>query len=208
VAAAPLARLGAEEDPARESMLHIARLHYEGGGDWYSNPSSMPNWMRGFQERTGIATVHDEVPVRPNDDALFDYPIAYMNGHGNVSFSEDDVQALRRWLQAGGFLWADDNYGMDKSFRREGAEALPERDDERAAERSPHLPQLLSAAGAAEDPRARRQAAAAVRHHRQRPARGHLQLSKATSATGSRIPKCTRIRPRNASKRCAWRSTF
>ena len=125
LAATPLARLGAEEDSARESMLHIARLHYEGGGDWYSNPSSMPNWMRGFQERTGIATVHDEVPVRPNDDALFDYPIAYMNGHGNVSFSEDDVQALRRWLQAGGFLWADDNYGMDKSFRREAQKLFP-----------------------------------------------------------------------------------
>jgi len=121
----PLARLAAEEEPARESMLHIARLHYEGGGDWYSNPSSMPNWMRAFQERTGIATVHDEVPVRPNDDALFAYPIAYMNGHGNVSFSDDDVQALRKWLQTGGFLWADDNYGMDKSFRHEVQKLFP-----------------------------------------------------------------------------------
>jgi hypothetical protein len=82
--------------------------------------------MRGFQERTGIATAHDEVPVRPSDDALFNYPIAYMNGHGNVAFTDDDLQALRRWLRAGGFLWADDNYGMDVSFRREMKRLFPD----------------------------------------------------------------------------------
>jgi len=118
---------GAQEDPSREAAIHIARLHYEGGGDWYSNPSSMPNWMRGFQQRTGIPTVFEEVQVRPSEEALFRYPIAYMNGHGNVSFSDDDVQALRRWLAAGGFLWADDNYGMDKSFRREVQKLYPDR---------------------------------------------------------------------------------
>jgi hypothetical protein len=112
-------------DPTRESMLHIARLHYDGGGDWYSNPSSNPNWMRAFQERTGIPTVFEEVQVRPSEDALYGYPIAYMNGHGNVSFSDDDVRALRSWLGAGGFLWADDNYGMDKSFRHEIAKVFP-----------------------------------------------------------------------------------
>ena len=95
---------GAQEDPSREAAVHIARLHYEGGGDWYSNPSSMPNWMRGFQQRTGMATVFEEVQVRPSEEALFRYPIAYMNGHGNVNFSDEDVQALRRWLAAGGFL--------------------------------------------------------------------------------------------------------
>src|SRR5262245_24549938 len=100
------ASVRAQEDPSRERPGPPARLHYEGGGDWYSNPSSMPNWMRAFQERTGTPTVAEEVQVRPTDDALFRYPIAYMNGHGNVSFSEDDLQALRRWLAAGGFLWA------------------------------------------------------------------------------------------------------
>jgi hypothetical protein len=116
----------ADEDPIQEAAVHIARLHYEGGGDWYSNPSSLPNWMRGFQERTGIPTVREEVPVRPTDDALWRYPIAYMNGHGNVKFSDEDVQALRGWLLAGGFLWADDNYGMDASFRREANKLFPD----------------------------------------------------------------------------------
>jgi len=117
----------AAEDPVQEAALRIARLHYEGGGDWYSNPSSMPNWMRGFQQRTGISTVHEEVVVRPGDD-LFRYPIAYMNGHGNVKFSDDDAAALRRWMLAGGFLWADDNYGMDQSFRREVTRIFPDRE--------------------------------------------------------------------------------
>jgi hypothetical protein len=118
----------ATEDPMREAAVHIARLHYEGGGDWYSNPSSMPNWMRGFQERTGIATVSEEVQIRPDDDGLFRYPIAYMNGHGNVRFSDEDLRALRTWIAAGGFLWADDNYGMDLSFRREIKRLFPDHD--------------------------------------------------------------------------------
>jgi len=120
------AATAADEDPSREAAVHIARLHYEGGGDWYSNASSLPNWMRAFQERTGILTVHDEVQVRPGDAALFRQPIAYMNGHGNVKFSDDDARALRTWMQAGGFLWADDNYGMDQSFRREVKKIFPD----------------------------------------------------------------------------------
>jgi len=117
-----------QDDPVREAAIHIARLHYEGGGDWYSNPSSMPNWMRGFQQRTGIVTVSEEVQVRPDDDALAGYPIAYMNGHGNVKWSEEDLAALRTWIAAGGFLWADDNYGMDASFRREAKRLFPDKD--------------------------------------------------------------------------------
>lgn len=126
-ATAPTAR-AADEEPSREAAVHIVRLHYDGGGDWYSNPSSLPNWMRALQERTGILTVHDEVQVRPTDTALFRYPIAYMNGHGNVKFSDDEARALRTWLQNGGFLWADDNYGMDASFRREIKKIFPDRE--------------------------------------------------------------------------------
>src|SRR5262249_23738116 len=120
--------LAATEDPIREAAIPIARLHYEGGGDWSSNPSSMPNWMRGFQERTGLSTVSEEVQIRPDDEGLFRYPIAYMNGHGNVRFSDEDLGALRTWLAAGGFLWADDNYGMDASFRREVKRLYPDHD--------------------------------------------------------------------------------
>lgn len=120
--------VSAEDDPTLDSAVRIARLHYEGGGDWYSNPSSMPNWMRGFQQRTGIVTHHEEVVVRPGDDALYRYPIAYMNGHGNVKFSDEEAQILRQWMRAGGFLWADDNYGMDKSFRREVQRIFPDKE--------------------------------------------------------------------------------
>ena len=116
------------EDPIQESAVHIARLHYEGGGDWYSNPSSNRNWMRAFEERTGIVTYHEEVVVRPGDEALYRYPIAYMNGHGNVKLSDEEAQDLRQWMQAGGFLWADDNYGMDKSFRRELKKIFPDKE--------------------------------------------------------------------------------
>jgi len=118
----------AAEDPVQESAVHIARLHYEGGGDWYSNPSSMPNWMRAFEQRTGITTFHDEVQILPVDDDLFRYPMVYMNGHGNVAFSDDEARRLRTWMEAGGMLWADDNYGMDKSFRVAAKKIFPERE--------------------------------------------------------------------------------
>jgi len=125
----PAARPGmAAEDPTQEAAVHIARLHYDGGGDWYSNPSSNPNWMKAFEQRTGIVTYHEEVEVRPGDDALYRYPIVYMNGHGNVRFSDEEARYLRKWMEAGGFLWADDNYGMDKSFRREAKRLFPDRE--------------------------------------------------------------------------------
>ena len=119
---------GQSEPPTQEAALHIARLHYSGGGDWYSNPSSMPNWMRAFQQRTGILTHTEEVVVQPGDDALYRYPIAYMNGHGTVAFSQAEAAALRAWMEAGGFLWADDNYGMDASFRREVKRIFPDKE--------------------------------------------------------------------------------
>jgi hypothetical protein len=116
------------EEPAQESALHIGRLHYDGGGDWYSNPSSLPNWMRAFQQRTGIVTVHEEVVLRPDDDALYRCPVVYMNGHGLVKFSEEEAKYLREWMLHGGFLWADDNYGMDRSFRQEVKRLFPDRE--------------------------------------------------------------------------------
>ncbi len=106
----------------------IGRLQYDGGGDWYANPSSLPNLLAAVRERTGIATSEREVPVRPSDPSLRDFPFLYMTGHGNVRFSDDERLALRRYLLAGGFLHADDNYGMDESFRREMARIFPEKE--------------------------------------------------------------------------------
>ena len=118
----------AAEEPAQEACIHIGRLHYDGGGDWYSNPSSLPNWMVAFQQRTGIVTVHEEVVLRPDDDTLYRFPIVYMNGHGLVKFSEEEAAHLRDWMLRGGFLWADDNYGMDRSFRQEVRRLFPDRE--------------------------------------------------------------------------------
>ncbi len=115
------------EETAQEASLHVGRLHYGGGGDWYSNPSSLPNWLRAFQQRTGIVTVHEEVVLQPGDDALDRIPIVYMNGHGTVKFTEEEAKRLRDWMLRGGFLWADDNYGMDRSFRNEVRKLFPDR---------------------------------------------------------------------------------
>lgn len=112
--------------PAGAGALTIGRLHYEGGGDWYASPSGLPNLLRAIRERTTIRTAEREVAVRLTDAALWDVPYLYMTGHGNVRFSEADLQVLRRYLQQGGFLHADDNYGMDESFRREVARLFPQ----------------------------------------------------------------------------------
>ena len=106
----------------------VARLRYDGGGDWYANPSSLPNLLAAVRERTGIPTAQRDVPVGPQDPSLRDYPFLYMTGHGNVRFSPDERLALRRYLLGGGFLHADDNYGMDESFRLEIARIFPDKE--------------------------------------------------------------------------------
>ncbi len=106
----------------------IARLQYDGGGDWYANPSSLPNLLAAVEERTGIPTADREVAVRPTDPSLRDYPFLYMTGHGNVRFTPDERLALRQYLLGGGFLHADDNYGLDESFREEIARIFPDRE--------------------------------------------------------------------------------
>ena len=108
--------------------LAIARLKYEGGGDWYSNPSSLPNLMRFTVTHTGIPLAENQAVVSVGSEELFNYPVVYMNGHGNVLFSQRDAERLRRYLTAGGFLIADDNYGMDESFRREMKKVFPDKE--------------------------------------------------------------------------------
>lgn len=106
--------------------FQVAKLKYGGGGDWYSNPSSLPNLAEALKKRTGIEVVSpDEARVEILDEALYSYPLIYMNGHGEVRFSQSEVERLREYLDRGGFLWADDNYGMDRSFRREIQKVYP-----------------------------------------------------------------------------------
>ena len=106
--------------------ITVARLRYDGGGDWYANPSSLPNLLAAVRERAGIAVARREAEVTPLDPSLRDYPYLYMTGHGNIVFTPAERTALREYLLAGGFLHADDNYGLDESFRSEMAEIFPD----------------------------------------------------------------------------------
>ncbi|MBC8043399.1 MAG: DUF4159 domain-containing protein [Rhizobacter sp.] len=98
-----------------------ARLKYSGGGDWYNDPSAVPNLMDYIRRTTGIAAPAKEETVEAGSPNIFQYPFVFMTGHGNVKFSEAELDNLRKYLQAGGFIYVDDDYGMDKSFRREVA---------------------------------------------------------------------------------------
>ena len=112
--------------PAREAVLTIGRLHYDGGGDWYANPSSLPNLLKAVAERTALKVASREKVVTLAGDELWDVPYLYMTGHGNVRFSDADLETLRRYLAQGGFLHIDDNYGMDESIRRELRRLFPQ----------------------------------------------------------------------------------
>lgn len=113
-------------ESAPSDSITIARLQYEGGGDWYANPSSLPNLLAAIRERTGIPVARREINIRPLDPALYDYPYLYMTGHGDVRFSAAERVRLRDYLTSGGFLHADDNYGLDESFREEIALIFPD----------------------------------------------------------------------------------
>jgi hypothetical protein len=106
--------------------LTIAQLQYGGGGDWYANPSGLPNLMREIRARTGLRVGERPLQLKITDPNLWTQPYIYMTGHGNVRFTEEEVQILRRYLSAGGFLHADDNYGMNESFRREMKRIFPD----------------------------------------------------------------------------------
>lgn len=109
------------------ATLTIGRVHYDGGGDWYANPSSLPNLLAEIHRRTTLPVSTRERVVSLTGPDLWDVAFLYMTGHGNVAFTEEEVANLRRYLDNGGFLHADDNYGMDESFRREIARVFPDR---------------------------------------------------------------------------------
>lgn len=111
-----------------EETFSLPRIKYGGGGDWYSNPSSLPNLMRFVSENTGIPTSDIPVELSITGEELFNHPAVYMNGHGNVLFSSREAAQLRKYLTGGGFLIADDNYGMDTSFRREMKKVFPDKE--------------------------------------------------------------------------------
>ncbi len=116
-----------QETPPDATRLTVARVHYDGGGDWYANPSSLPNLLEAVAERTSLRVEPRAAEVRLTDPDLADYPYLYLTGHGNIRFSEEELKILREYLSGGGFLHADDNYGLDASFRREVHRLFPGR---------------------------------------------------------------------------------
>jgi hypothetical protein len=110
------------------TTVKIALLKYGGGGDWYSNPTSLPNLIT-FANENLKTNIHPEpATVEPNSIELFNYPFIHMTGHGNVLFSNYEVEMLRAYLQSGGFLHIDDNYGMDPFVRRELKKVFPDQE--------------------------------------------------------------------------------
>ena len=107
--------------------FQIARIQYSGGGDWYCDPSSLPNLLSYLNNNTPISTYKEEAKIKLSDDNAQQYPYLYLTGHGNIKFSENEIIALRSMLLNGSFLHVDDNYGLDKSFRREIKKVFPKK---------------------------------------------------------------------------------
>lgn len=116
----------AARGPSVVPRMTIARLQYDGGGDWYANPSSLVNLLAAIRERTTFPVERSEARVTLTSEELWDYPFLHLTGHGNIRLSEIEIERLRAYLTRGGFLHADDNYGLDESFRREIARVFPE----------------------------------------------------------------------------------
>jgi len=128
LAAAALRAATPASRPAAGDAFHIAQLRYGGGGDWYDNRTSMPRLQERLAREFGVFPGAERKIVRLTDDDLFSYPVIFMSGHGNVSFSPEEVARLRAYFERGGFLWASDDYGMAPALRRELKKVLPGQD--------------------------------------------------------------------------------
>lgn len=111
-----------------ESGFQIARLKYSGGGDWYNDPSAEVNLLKFVASHTNIKVDPEYKFVDISSDEIFSYPFLFMTGHGNVVFSKDEVYRLRTYLENGGFLYIDDDYGLDNAIRREMKKVFPQDD--------------------------------------------------------------------------------
>lgn len=112
----------------QQPVFKIARLKYNGGGDWYNDPSAEVNLLNFVQQNTTIKTEAKYRFVEISSDEIFSYPFLFLTGHGNVVFSEGEAERLRLYLESGGFLYIDDDYGLDNAIRREMKKVFPEKD--------------------------------------------------------------------------------
>lgn len=104
----------------------IAILEYNGGGDWYANPTALPNLIAFSNENNKTKIDSKPVAVKPNSLNIFNYPLVFITGHGNILFDEEEISNLRDYLTSGGFIHISDNYGIDKFIRREFKKIFPE----------------------------------------------------------------------------------
>jgi len=109
-----------------QNTFQIAVLKYNGGGDWYANPTSLPNLVKFCNENINTNIKEEIAEVEVGNIDIFNFPFIHMTGHGNVVFSESDIKNLRKYLESGGFLHIDDNYGMNTFIRREIKKLFPE----------------------------------------------------------------------------------
>jgi len=106
----------------------IAVLKYGGGGDWYSNPTALPNLADFCNREIDTAINTQTETVAPGSIDIFNYPFVHMTGHGNVFFTSEEAENLRNYLLSGGFLHIDDNYGMDQYLRKELVKIFPDKE--------------------------------------------------------------------------------
>jgi len=119
---------GHSQDQEKKSLFTIGRIKYSGGGDWYNDPSAIPNLLNFVKQNTAVQTARDEKKVEIMDQELFSFPVIFITGHGKISFSTEETRRLRKYLINGGFLYADDDYGMDKYFRSMMKKVFPDKD--------------------------------------------------------------------------------
>ena len=113
-------------DPAEEFGVRIGRVKYGGGGNWYNDPSSIPNLATELERRVGIQTNKDEKVVTLTDENLRAFPFIYMTGNGSFRLSPEERDALRAYLEDGGFLFVNDSYGMDSAVRAMVKDVFPD----------------------------------------------------------------------------------
>jgi len=111
-----------------QNTYQIAILKYNGGGDWYANPTALPNLIAFSNENIGTNIKKEPATVEVGSSDIFNYPFLHMTGHGNVVFNTSETENLRNYLLGGGFLHIDDNYGMDPFVRTEIRKVFPETD--------------------------------------------------------------------------------
>ncbi len=105
---------------------HLARLHFDGGGDWYNDSDALPNLVKYLNENIHTDFALEQAVVKPLDNDIFNYPFIFMTGHGQAVISDKEAENLRNYLLRGGFLYIDDDYGLDESVRRFMHQIFPE----------------------------------------------------------------------------------